>query len=306
MLRESKTIESSPPRRLLIIFNPAAGRSPKRRLRAILERLDALGCRVVLRETTARGDAEAFARGAEAALFDAVVAAGGDGTVNEVANGLAASTLPLAILPLGTGNVLANEIGLPRDPRRLAALLASGDARPVWMGEVANPVTGIRRFLMMAGIGFDAAVVAGLNEGLKRRVGKLAFVWAIIAEITRYRPCRYRVMCDGIEYSAASVVISKGHFYAGRFVLAPAACLDEPWLHLVLFTRTGRLAALRYLIAMGLGIAHRLPDISILRTTSVSVSEPGGAMVEGDGDVIARLPVTIRVTERPLALIQPA
>jgi diacylglycerol kinase family enzyme len=103
----------------------------------------------------------------------------------------------------------------------------------------------------------------------------------------------------------ASAVISKGHFYAGRFVLAPDARLDEPWLHLVLFMRTGRIAALKYLAAMALGMAHRLSDIQILRTTEVTVSEPGGAVVEGDGDIVAKLPVQIRVAARPLLLIQP-
>jgi diacylglycerol kinase (ATP) len=296
---------ASAPRRLLVIFNPAAGRSPKRRLRAILEQLEALGCVVVVRETAARGDAETFAREADAELFDVVAAAGGDGTINEVVNGLSASNLPLAVLPLGTGNVLANELGLPRGAKRLAMLVASGAARPVWMGEIANGAIGARRFVMMAGIGFDAAVVAGLDEALKRRVGKLAFVRSIVAEIVNYRRSRYSVTCGGVEHSVASAVISNGHFYGGRFILAPAARLDEPWLYLVLFMRTGRVAALKYLAAMAFGVAHRLSDIQILRTTEVTVSEPGGAVVEGDGDIVAKLPVQIRVAERPLLLIQP-
>jgi diacylglycerol kinase (ATP) len=303
--QHEKTRAASAPRRLLVIFNPAAGRSPKRRLGAILEQLDALGCLVVVRETAARGDAETFAREADEDLFDLVAAAGGDGTINEVVNGLAASNLPLAVLPLGTGNVLANEIGLPRSAKRLARLVASGTARPVWMGEIANGAIGERRFLMMAGIGFDADVVAGLDEALKRRVGKLAFVHAIVAEIIHYRRNRYSVTCEGIEHSVASAVISKGHFYGGRFVLAPAARLDEPWLYLILFMRTGRVAALKYLVAMALGVVHRLSDIQILRTTELSVSAPGGAVVEGDGDIVAKLPVRIRIAERPLLLVQP-
>src|SRR5258708_18102313 len=161
------------PRRLLVIYNPAAGRRSEPRLRRFLDRLTRLGATVILQETAVRGDAEAFARAADCAMFDAVVAAGGDGTINEVVNGLAASEMPLAVLPLGTGNVLANEIGLPRDFGRLAQLAVSGRARPVRTGESAG-----RRFTMVARFGFDAAVVAGLDEALKRRVGKLAFVTA--------------------------------------------------------------------------------------------------------------------------------
>ncbi len=270
------------------------------RLHRILAHCRRLGAVVVLRETTARGDAEAFAREAGDGVFDAVVAAGGDGTINEVVNGLGEADLPLAILPLGTGNVLANEIGLPRDAARLAALAALGEARPVWTASV-----GGRRFLMMAGIGFDAAVVAGIDEGLKRRIGKLAFVKEILAQLWQHRDGRYRVSCGGVDYLPASAVIAKGRFYAGRFVLAPAARLDDPALHLVLFMRSGRVAVLRYLLAMLLGRVHLLPDVRILRTADLRLSGPEGALVEADGDIVATLPATIALADRPLRLIQP-
>ncbi|MDB5411615.1 MAG: lipid kinase [Rhodospirillales bacterium] len=288
------------PRRLLVIYNPAAGRNPRRRLDAILDHLRALGSAVVLRETAARGDAEAIARGADPAAFDAVAAAGGDGTINEIVNGLAKSGLPLAILPLGTGNVLANELGLPHAPRRLAELAAFGRERPIWTGEI-----GARRFVAMAGIGFDAAVVAGLDEGLKRRIGKLAFVWEILVQLWRYEPRRFHIVCGESEHRPASAVIAKGRFYAGRFVLAPAARIDEPALHLVLFGRTGRGAALLYLAALGLGLTHRLRDVTILRTQSLTILGPVGLPVEGDGDVLAHLPVTIRVSDRPILAVRP-
>jgi len=307
----SKTVvpHARPRRRLLVIFNPAAGRSPRARLWAIVDRLERLGCEVSVRETAARGDAEALARAADSAELDAVAAAGGDGTINEVVNGLAASSLPLGVLPLGTGNVLANEIALPRDSGDLAAALATAQARPIWPGEIVAANGASRQFVMMAGIGFDAAVVSRLDERLKRRIGKLAFVLAIVEELVFYRPRRYRVRCDGTEHEAASLVVAKGHFYGGRFVLAPLARLDEPMLHLVLFKRAGRLAALRYLAAMALGVAHRLSDVAIVGGKSIVVtamddSEP--APVEADGDIVASLPVTIRVAERPLRLLRPA
>jgi YegS/Rv2252/BmrU family lipid kinase len=230
-----------------------------------------------------------------------VVAAGGDGTINEVVNGLADSALPLAVMPLGTGNVLANEIGLPRNPERVAEIAVAGAARPIWIGEVAG-----RRFVMMAGIGFDAAVVAGLDLALKRRVGKLAFVKEIIAQLWHHGACRYSVSCEGADHLPASAVIANGRFYAGRFVLAPAARLDDPALQLVLFMSTGRLAMIRYLLAMALGRVHRLPDVRIVRTARLTVAGPVGAGVEADGDIVATLPVTISVGTRPLWLIQPA
>jgi diacylglycerol kinase (ATP) len=288
-------------RRLLVIHNPTAGRRSLRRLHRFLAQLDRLGVAVVLRETVARGDAEAFARAADADEFDAIVAAGGDGTINEVVYGLAESALPLAVMPLGTANVLANEIGLPRDPERIAEIAVAGAARPIWVGEVAG-----RRFVMMAGIGFDAAVVAGLDLALKRRIGKLAFVKAIIAELLRHGLGRYRVSCEGADHLPASAVIANGRFYAGRFVLAPAARLDDPAMQLVLLMRTGRLAMIRYLLAMALGRVHRLRDVRILRTARLTVSGPVGAKVQADGDIVGTVPVTILVGARPLWLIQPA
>src|SRR4051794_31648718 len=172
---EEPAVPAGRPRRLLVIYNPAAGRRSARRLRRFLDELARLAVPVTLRATASRGDAEDFARAADPGAFDAVVAAGGDGTINEVVSGLAASDLPLAILPLGTANVLANEIGLPRDPARLAAIAATGPARATWTGEVRSDA-GLRRFVMMAGIGFDASVVAAIDPARKRRLGKLAYV----------------------------------------------------------------------------------------------------------------------------------
>ena len=286
----------SHPRRLLVIYNAAAGIRPQRRLARFLDHVERLGAEAELRRTARRGDAEAFARSACGEAFDAVVAAGGDGTVNEVVNGLGDSDMPLAVLPLGTGNVLANELELPRDARRLARLAAFGTAFPIWPG-----LLGTRRFVMLAGIGFDAAVIAGLDEGLKRRVGKLAFALAILGELRRYEPRRYDVQCSAGRYRAASAVVVTGRFYAGRFVLAPRGRIADRQLTLVLFMRTGRWAALRYLVALGLGRIHRLPDVRTLPAGSVAIGTP----VEGDGDILTRLPVEIRLADRPLRVVRP-
>ncbi|MBV9522985.1 MAG: diacylglycerol kinase family lipid kinase, partial [Alphaproteobacteria bacterium] len=249
---------------MLVILNPAAGRRPRRRIAAILRHLEGLGCRVTLRESRARGDAAAIAGAADAGEFDAVVAAGGDGTINEVMNGLAQSDLPLGLVALGTGNVLASELGLPRDPAALARLLAFAPPRPIWAGLV-----GDRLFLMMAGAGFDAAVLERLDMRWKQRVGKIAFFRAILDALIRLSAHRIMVECDGTRYEAASLVVAKGHFYAGRFVLAREARLDVPLLHLILFQRGRRRDALRYLLAMLLGAAHRLPDMRILPARSI-------------------------------------
>lgn len=299
-------------RRLLVIFNPVPGRRARRRLDAVLRALESLGVCVVLRETAAPGDAEQFARAASAADFDAVVAAGGDGTVNEVINGLVDPALPVIVFPFGTANVLAHEIALPRDPAVLAALAVSGPVREIAMGEAEfeGETPRRRRFLLMAGTGFDADVVDELDLALKRRAGRLAFAWSILGRLWRYRPSLYEVALEqgGIwtRGSATSAVATRACHYAGRFVLAPEADLGASSLSVVRFGRGGRWAALRYLVALGGSFLHRLPDVAIAQASAARFTGPAGAPVQIDGDVLGRLPVTLRIADRTLRLVYPA
>jgi len=294
-------------RRLLVIYNPTSGRRKRRKLERFLFHLDRLGAAVTLRETTAPRHAEALARAADPAQVDAVLVAGGDGTINEAVNGLAGSPLPLTVLPLGTANVLANEIGLPRRSAALARIAAFAPARPVWPGEaMAEGATGgARRFLIMAGLGFDAEVVEHLDLALKRRTGKLAYVASIFGRLRDYRPCFYRGEVDGAAVMGASLVAAKAHFYGGRFVLAPAARLEDPSLQIVVFEHAGRSAALGYMAAMSLGLLQRCRSLRVLRGESVRLLEPAGAALQLDGDIQLRLPARIGIASTPLKLVAP-
>jgi len=289
-------------RQVLIIVNPAAGRSrlSRRRLDRVVAALERRGCAVVLRRAgPASGDIERLAREAEAD-FEIIVAAGGDGTLNAVVNGLAAAPRPIGLVPLGTVNVLAREIGLPRDPERLADLIAAGPARPIWPGRV-----GGRLFLTMASSGFDAETVAAVNPWLKRHVGRLAFAWAILVCLWRYRPAEISVRAAGADHRAATVIAAKGRFYAGSYVIAPRANLSEPMLDLVLLQRSGRLAVLRYLGGLLLGRVPERRDITVLRSREAFVSAAEAVPVQADGEIVAHLPILIAIAEQPLQLVQP-
>jgi diacylglycerol kinase (ATP) len=294
-------------RRLLVIYNPTSGRRKRRKLERFLFHLDRLGAAVTLRETTAPQHAEALARAADPAQVDAVLVAGGDGTINEAVNGLAGSPLPLTVLPLGTANVLANEIGLPRRSAALARIAAFAPARPVWPGEAMaeGGTGGARRFLIMAGLGFDAEVVEHLDLALKRRTGKLAYVASIFGRLRDYRPCFYRGEVDGAAVMGASLVAAKAHFYGGRFVLAPAARLEDPSLQIVVFEHAGRSAALGYMAAMSLGLLQRCRSLRVLAGKSVRLLEPAGAALQLDGDIQLRLPARIGIASTPLKLVAP-
>jgi diacylglycerol kinase (ATP) len=289
-------------RRALIILNPAAGRSRSsgRRLGGVVRALERRGCAVVLRRAgTESGDVERLAREAEAE-FDIFVAAGGDGTLNAVVNGMAAAPRAVALLPFGTANLLAREIGLPSDAERLAEIIASTPSRPIWPGRV-----GDRLFLTMASSGFDAAIVAAVNPRLKRHTGRLAFAWAILAGLWRYRACELCVRVDGIDHRAATMIAAKGRFYAGPYTIAPLADLAEPMLDLVLFQRSGRLAVLGYLAALLLGSLPRRRDITFLRSRAACVSAAEAVPVQADGEIVAHLPVKIAIAEQPLQLVRP-
>ncbi|MBP2311159.1 diacylglycerol/lipid kinase family protein [Azospirillum soli] len=296
--------EAAPRRRFLVIHNPVAGARRARRLRAVLEVLEQrFGAEVTVRVTTGRGDAEAMARAVTSGAFDAVVAAGGDGTINEVVNGLGARTdgdapVPLGIVALGTANVLAHELGLPLDPEGTASVLAGGRASPVHLG-VANG----RGFAMMAGCGLDARVVERVDSRLKRLIGKGAYVAETLAQLAAYRNTRYRVTVDGVAVEVASVIVAKGHFYAGKFVCAPEARLTDPHLHVCLFPGPGRWNAMRYIWGVTAGRLPHFRDYRIVPAGRVVIEGPAGDAVQGDGDIIARLPVEIALAPWTLPVL---
>jgi YegS/Rv2252/BmrU family lipid kinase len=293
-------------RRVTVVFNPTAGGCRRARLNETLKLLRASGCEVDLQATAARGDAETIARtfGGRLPAAGLLVIAGGDGTINEAVNGLLSAggngASSMALVPLGTANVLANEIGLATAPAAVARAIAGGASVRAYVG-VANG----RCFTAMAGVGFDAHVVANVSLRLKRLFGKGAYVVESLRQLWRFPFPRYRVTVDGQSYDAASVIVAKGHFYGGRYVCAPDARLDQPEFHVCLFERGGRWNAIRYALALALGRLPGLADFRVLRGRVVTIDGPTGDPVQGDGDVIAHLPVRIEIAPQPLRLIVP-
>lgn len=293
---------------MLIIFNPAAGRRRQQRLDRALAALRRRNpaAAVTLAETTHPGHAEALARAAVAAGLGVVVAAGGDGTIAEVAAGLAGSGCALGVLPLGTANVFAWELGIPLRPEAAAALLAEGVPTAIHPG-MAEFADGARRlFVQMLGAGFDAAVVANLDLGLKRRIGRGAYVWGALRELGRYRFPRLRVgFADG-TVGAASAIVSKGRLYAGRHLLAPAAARAQPGFQVALFQGAGPWAGpwatAAYGAALPLNLLPRMPGVALRHADWLRI-EGEGVAVQADGDPAGLLPVEIRDAPGPLRVL---
>ena len=287
-------------RRVLVIHNPTAGWRRRLHLSQVLHHLAELGCSVTVRRTRAPGDAESLARAAKEAECDVVVAAGGDGTINEVANGLAGKPIPLAVIPLGTANVLAEEIGMPRSPRRVARVIAEAPPTPIHLG-IANG----RLFLLMAGVGFDAKVVAHVDPRFKRRFGRLAYVLVSLVGLFRFSRSEYHVTVDGETYRAASAIIANGRYYGGRFSCAPLARLTDPLLHVCLFQRSGPLRAMRYGLWLLLGRLDRLPDFRVVPGRRIKVEGANGEPVQADGDIIAQSPLKVVPASQAISMLMP-
>jgi len=287
-------------RKILLIYNPIAGRRRGALLREVLAALQASGTDVTVRETAARGDAERLAREAGDEPFDVVAVAGGDGTINEVINGLDFARSTLAIVPMGTANVLAREIGLPVEPEAIARTIATGAPRAIHVGRAND-----HRFVMMAGVGFDAHVVANIDPQLKQRIGKGAYVWESLVQMVRFGDRRYRVDLADQTFDVGSLVIANGHFYGGDFVCAPDARLDLARLDACLFMGSGRINAMRYSTALVTGRLDKLSDVKVLPTDRIVVSGPAGEPVQGDGDIIAHLPATISLDPQQLKILAP-
>lgn len=300
--------------RLTIIFNPIAGRRRRGFLEDVTDRLSARGWAIDLKATEARGDAESLAR-AIAALPkaerpDLLAVAGGDGTIGEAINGLIASgsaePMPFGIIPMGTANVLAAEIGLEVSAEAVAATLDARHARPIFVGRAHCESMGGRAFTLMAGAGFDAHVVAEVSGDLKRRIGKFAYVWQSLRQMARFSFPTYRVSIDGgAAIDVASVIVAKGHFYGGRYVVAPAARLDRAQFEICLFEKRGAFHALRYALALGMNRLPQAAGYRIVGGRTVTIEGPQGDPVQGDGDVIGHLPMTLDLAPQPLSLVMP-
>jgi len=292
--RESSRLGWYFPKFMLVIFNPTAG---SRRRRRLARALVVLGPLAEFAETSGPGDARRIAAVAAAEGHGCVVAAGGDGTIAEVAAGLMGSRTALGILPFGTANVLALELGLPRDPEGAARVIQAGREALIYPG-----ITGERLFVQMLGAGFDAAVVQHLPPGLKRRIGKAAYVWQTLRELARheFRPLRFSAD-DGAWEEASSLIVTKGRLYAGNHLVAPGASPLEPGFTLVIQRRGGRGLAFLAGAAMPLNLMHRLPFMELRRCATVSLAGEG-VLTQCDGDVGPALPVTITDAPRPLAI----
>lgn len=295
----------------LLIVNPAAGQGkPQAALAELHAALGPLIGAVYL--TQKAGDAEDAARGAAASGFDTVLVAGGDGTVNEAINGLlsARESLPLGLLPLGTQNVLAHELGGAHvGLDKLEALLRAGKTRRLDVGKLSVGAKS-RYFVLMAGFGFDAVVVRDVLRSVKERIGPAAYALSTLGALAKYRSTAITLTLDGEEVQSEAfwIVIANTASYGDKLIkLAPFAAPDDGWLDICVFERprVGRVGFATQMVAVLARRHLRDPSVRYYRAKTITLSSEPPISGQLDGEMFGQTPAAITVVPQALSVFVP-
>ena len=283
-------------KRILVIFNPAASSGSK--ALAFRRFLDSrAGPHVTLAPTQGPGDATKLAAADQ--NHDLIVAAGGDGTINEVVNGIAGKTL--GILPFGTVNVFTKELGIPANLAAAWRVLETGRPRAIDLG-CAEFAGRTRTFVQLAGVGFDASAVRAVSLKLKRKVGPLSYIVAGLKILrTRHAPVDV-----GSGISGAAVLIGNGRYYGGKVRVFPRAKLDDGLLDVCVFEKFGAFEMLRYLPGILCGKHPQMAGVHYFKTAEFTCRTTGTTPFQLDGEDAGDGPIKFSVKPGALRVIVPA
>jgi len=291
--------------RAKLILNPASGHAASAaRLRRIERVLTEKGFSLETFTAVQPGEARQQAVSARDEPFQMVICAGGDGTIHEVVNGIAGSDLILGILPMGTGNVLAWEMGIPLDPLRACEVLAGGRVKTIDLG-----LTSVGRyFSCMAGVGLDAQVVREVDPAVKGFLGRIAYPIAAVRAVLHYDLPELIIDIDGQKplRSGYSVVVCNSRHYGGRFMLCPEASIDDGWLDVCILQKRHASVILRSGLSVLLNNQWAVEGMTIYRGRSVNVSSSHKVLVQSDGDIIGTTPISFTIVPRALKVMAPA
>jgi diacylglycerol kinase (ATP) len=310
-------------RRAALLYNPESGRQRARRRAHVEEAAQALRAAGIDAEaipTRAPGAGGEQALEAARAGCDLLLACGGDGTVNELLQGVMAAaaegfTQPaLGVIPLGTGNALANDLGLPRSPQKAAQALLRFAPRRIAAGRAEFPQTGaVRWFLCLAGVGADARMVYGLHLGRKRRLGMTAYYLEGVRQWLRggfpMFEAEWRSAAAPLQRAAVSQVLAVRLGYFGGFLkrLAPQATLERDDAHVVLIRSASRFTFAAYTLRSYFEREWRIGGVEVVPAREVTCRPASGASiyVELDGEIAGTLPVRLTIEPAAVPLLMP-
>jgi diacylglycerol kinase (ATP) len=284
--------------KLAIIFNPAA-RGEKARL--LQDKVRSFPGADMFLVSSRPGETVELARRLAQEGYSNIVAAGGDGTVNEAVNGIAGFDVTLGILPLGTMNVFAYELGLPlNQPERCWDVIQEGFARSIDLA-MANE----RYFVQLAGIGLDALAVRETDSNMRRTIGPISYIFAAAQIIGRPAPRLEICFNDRETMGGCFVLIGNGRFYGGPLSFFPDAKNDDGLLDVLVFKNQGYLDIIRYLQGVIVGNHADFVDIEYRQVRSLRVGSDRSVPVEIDGEVAFHTPAQFRVAPRQLRVFAP-
>jgi YegS/Rv2252/BmrU family lipid kinase len=288
--------------KLTLIVNPRAGGGRAgRALADVNSTLSGLGVEHRAEQTRSLEHARELARAAVAA-GEVAVAFGGDGLVGAIAGALRDTEGVLGILPGGRGNDLARALGIPLEPSAACAVLASGVAQPLDLGEVNG-----RTFISIASCGFDSVANRIANETKLVR-GNLVYAYGALRALAGWRPATFAIELDGAErrtFTGYTVAAANSNAYGGGMLLAPQASLHDGLLDVVIIGHAPKLRALRVLPKVFTGAHVREPNVEVIRSSKVIISASRPFTMYADGDPIAELPVTVRALSDAIRVIVP-
>lgn len=276
-----------PVRDTAIILNP---RARSERATSLVDELHRLAPEAEILLTTQAGDARRLASEAAAAGFRHVVAAGGDGTVNEVVNGLAGTSVTLGVLPVGTMNVFAKEHGLPGGLTAAWEVIRGGNEKEIDLAAADGA-----HFIQLAGIGLDAQIVKETPWENKKTLGPVSYILSAAAIAARIPPTIF-VETAGEKREGCFVLIGNGRYYGTKLVLFPDARPDDGLLDILIFKNLGYLDIARYLAGVLIGKHTALPDVSYFQAPAVAIHSAEEVPIEVDGELCGALPANVRVT----------
>ena len=283
----------------IVILNPTAG-SPEH-VRSWQERAESLAGDCPVRVTSHSGEAEALARRAVQEGFARIVAAGGDGTVSQVANGLAGSNAILGVLPMGSVNVFAMELGLPlHNLQRCWDIIEDTNLRLVDM-----PSANEKYFVQLAGVGLDAQVVKETSLAFKRSFGPLSYLISA-AQIAARQPPKLFIESEHTSLEEGSfVLVGNGRLYGGPFPFFKQAVIDDGLFDVVVFKRLGYLEIMRYLQDVVFSADIKVPEIEYFQTRQLRITSEQDVPLELDGELAGNCPVDFRIRKRALRVLAP-
>jgi YegS/Rv2252/BmrU family lipid kinase len=289
-------------RSALLIYNPRSGRPREREAKAqeFSALLSARGYQVEARKTERQNHATDLAREGVERQCDLIIANGGDGTLNEVLQGMIGSRVPLAIWPGGTANVLAMDLKLSHQTRDVVDLIALNNQQRICIGKA-----GHRYFFFTAGIGLDAEIINAVNAELKKNLGKAAFWIAGFSHLAKWNPTIISLKIDGKVYEGTFAVIGNSFGYGGILSLTPHARLDEDMLDVCIFTGKSKLQYISYLVSCLNKKQLEREGVTYLKTRRIEAYSIENLPVQADGEVVGKLPMTFEAIPDALTLIVP-